>query len=108
MTIFLQHIIDGEINEIQIYLTGSLNSQWLFVIVFLISGHNYCAKKLGNFIMFFKRILTLIRGLLGGTVPRNPPAIAEEAGILGSVTESGRSPVVGNGNLLQYSGKFHE
>ena len=60
-------------------------------------------KETGKFYNIFKRILTLIRGLLESTVAKNPPAIAEEAGILGSVPGSGRSPVVGNGNLLQYS-----
>ena len=36
----------------------------------------------------------------GGPVVKNPPA---NAGDMGSVAGSGRSPGIGNGNLLQYS-----
>jgi len=36
-----------------------------------------------------------------------PPANAGNAGDRGSVPGSGRSPGEGNGNPLQYSGKFH-
>ena len=40
---------------------------------------------------------------------KNPPTSAGYIGDVGSVCELGRSPGVGNGNLLQYSspGKFH-
>ena len=34
---------------------------------------------------------------------KNPPASTGDARDAGSVSESGRSPRVGNGNLLQYS-----
>ena len=34
---------------------------------------------------------------------KNPPAIARDARNVGSVPGLGRSPVEGNGNLLQYS-----
>ena len=34
---------------------------------------------------------------------KSPPANAGDARDLGSIPESGRSPGVGNGNLLQYS-----
>ena len=34
---------------------------------------------------------------------KNPPATAEDTRDVGSITELGRSPGVGNGNLLQYS-----
>ena len=34
---------------------------------------------------------------------KNPPAIAGDARKAGSIPGSGRSPGVGNGNLLQYS-----
>ena len=34
---------------------------------------------------------------------KNPPAKAGDAGDMGSIPESGRSPEVGNGNTLQYS-----
>jgi len=39
-------------------------------------------------------------GFLGGSVEKNPPANAEDAG---SIPGSGRSPGEGNGNPLQYS-----
>jgi len=39
-------------------------------------------------------------GFLGGSVVKNPPA---NAGDLGSICGSGRSPREGNGNPLQYS-----
>ena len=34
---------------------------------------------------------------------KNPPADVGDAGDSGSIPEPGRSPGVGNGNLLQYS-----
>ena len=39
-------------------------------------------------------------GFTGGSVVRNPPAIAGDPGL---IPESGRSPGEGNGNPLQYS-----
>ena len=39
----------------------------------------------------------------GGTVVKNPPANAGDAGDSGSVPGSGRTPGVGNVNTLQYS-----
>ena len=42
-------------------------------------------------------------GFPAGTVVKNPPANAEDAGDVGSIPGSGRSPGVGNGNPLQYS-----
>ena len=42
-------------------------------------------------------------GFLGGSVVKNPPASAGDRGDAGSILGSGRSPGVGNGNLLQYS-----
>ena len=42
-------------------------------------------------------------GFLGGSVVKNPPASAGDAGDLGSIPGSGRSPGEGNGNPLQYS-----
>ena len=41
-----------------------------------------------------------LRGFCGGSVVKNPPASAGEAG---SIPGSGRSPGEGNGNLLQFS-----
>ena len=37
---------------------------------------------------------------LGSAVVKNPPANAGDAGNVGSIPESGRSPGVGNGNPL--------
>ena len=42
-------------------------------------------------------------GLPDGSVVKNPPTSAGDAGDMGSVTRSGRSPEVENGNQLQYS-----
>ena len=42
-------------------------------------------------------------GFPGGTVVEIHPANAGDAGHMGSIPGSGRSPGVGNGNPLQYS-----
>ena len=42
-------------------------------------------------------------GFPGGTVVKNLPANAANAGDMGLIPGSGRSPGEGNGNLLQYS-----
>ena len=42
-------------------------------------------------------------GFPGGSVVKNPPANAEDAGDSGLITGSGRFPEGGNGNRLQYS-----
>ena len=42
-------------------------------------------------------------GFPSGTVVKNPPANVGDTGDAGSIPGSGRSPGVGNGNLLQYS-----
>ena len=42
-------------------------------------------------------------GFPDGSVVKNPPANAGDAGDTGSIPGLGRSPGVGNGNLLQYS-----
>ena len=51
----------------------------------------------------------MFMGFPGGSVVENPPANAGNAGDMGLITGWGRSPGVGNGNLLQYSclGKSH-
>ena len=41
-------------------------------------------------------------GFPDGSVVKNPPTSAGDAGDIGSVTGSERSPGGGNGNLLQY------
>ena len=48
-------------------------------------------------------------GFPGDKVVKNPPASAGDARDLGLIPGLGRSPGVGNGNPLQYSGpgKFH-
>ena len=42
------------------------------------------------------------KGFPGGSVVKNPPAIAGDVGL---ISGSGGSPVEGNGNPLQYSGQ---
>lgn len=42
-------------------------------------------------------------GFPGGAVVKNLPANAREARDMGSISGSGKSPGVRNGNLLQYS-----
>ena len=42
-------------------------------------------------------------GFPGGSVVKNPSANARDAGDTDLIPRSGRSPGVGNGNLLQYS-----
>ena len=42
-------------------------------------------------------------GFLGGSVVKNTPSNAGDSRDTSSIPESGRSPGVGNGNLLQYS-----
>ena len=50
-----------------------------------------------------KPISRQFRGFLGGSVVKNLPANAEDAGDVGLVPGSGKSPGGGNGNPLQYS-----
>jgi len=42
-------------------------------------------------------------GFPGGTVVKNPPVRARDAGDAGSIPGTGRSPGGGHGNPLQYS-----
>ena len=42
-------------------------------------------------------------GIPGGTMVKNSPAKAGDAGDTGSIPGSGRFPGIGNGNPLQYS-----
>ena len=46
----------------------------------------------------------LLKGLPGGAVVKNPPA---NAGDMGSIPESGRSPREGNGDPVFLPGKSH-
>ena len=45
----------------------------------------------------------MIRDFPGGIMIKKPPANTEHAGNVGSISGSGRSSGIGNGNLLQYS-----
>ena len=47
--------------------------------------------------------VTQVSGFPGGSVVKNPPASAGDARDVSSISGSGRSPGVGNGNPLQYS-----
>ena len=61
-----------------------------------LSPHNNSIKR----ILLFSEIR---KGFLGGSVIKNLPASAGDAGNFGSIPGSGRSPGGGNGNPLQYS-----
>ena len=45
----------------------------------------------------------MLGGFLGGSVVKNMPAMAGDIGGVDSIPGSGRSPIGGNGNPLQYS-----
>ena len=45
----------------------------------------------------------MIRDFPGGIMIKKPPANTEHAGNVGSISGSGRSSEIGNGNPLQYS-----
>ena len=51
----------------------------------------------------FLRLSLILTGFPGGARVKNPLANAEDTRDLGSIPGWGRSPGVGNGNLLQYS-----
>ena len=53
--------------------------------------------------LFFFFLLIAVWGFLGGTVVKNPPANAGDAGSIGLISVSGRSPGEGSGNPLRYS-----
>ena len=53
--------------------------------------------------IFFSSKHFIAVGFAGGTVVKNPPADAEDAGDSGSAPGSGRSPGGGHGNPLHYS-----
>ena len=61
-----------------------------------LSPHNNSIKR----ILLFSEIR---KGFLGGSVIKNLPASAGDAGNFGSIPGSGRSPGGGNGNPLQCS-----
>ena len=47
--------------------------------------------------------MVLVGGFPGGSVAKNLPTSAGDAGDLGSISGSGKCPGGGNGNPLQYS-----
>ena len=55
------------------------------------------------YILCFEQMYNDIYGFPGGTWVKNPPANAGNTGDRGSITGSGRSLGVGNGNPPQYS-----
>ena len=59
--------------------------------------------NLGDSSFIFINHYSNLMGFPGGSVTENLPVNARDAGYVGSIPGSGRSPGVGNGNLLQYS-----
>ena len=57
-----------------------------------------------NFFFNASLILLLYLAFPDGAMVKNPPANAGDARDTGLIPESGKSPRVGNSNLLQYSG----
>ena len=56
-----------------------------------------CASFRGAYVIVFKHYLKKIQGFPGGSVAKNPPANARDAG---SIHGLGRSPGEGNSNPL--------
>ena len=48
-------------------------------------------------------LVSILEVFPGGTAVKNPPASAGDTRYMGLIPELGRSPGVGNGNMLQYS-----
>ena len=64
-------------------------------------SHNICTLfRLNTEGCIYLMLPMMQRGIPGGSVVKNPPV---DAGDVGSVPGSGRSPAGGNGKLLQYS-----
>ena len=61
------------------------------------------AFSLLTFPQLFINASSVVGSFSGGAVVKNPPANAGDPRDTGSIPGSGRSPGVGNGNLLQYS-----
>ena len=84
--------------------TDSINCRWNSIVVI---GKKSTDKWTNVFQTCVAQglivVYTLFRGFLGGSVVKNPPAIAENAGDTGSIPGWGRSPGGRNGNPLQYS-----
>ena len=59
-------------------------------------------KRIQSFLLLFASFYGA-PGFTGGSVVKNPPADAQDAGDTGSILGPGRSPEVGNDNPLQYS-----
>ena len=74
----------------------------------MVSANNRCSPKLTSHIVltsFYSGFLgiNVCYGFPWGSVVKNLPANAGDAGDVGLIPGSGRSPGVGNGNPLQYS-----
>ena len=65
--------------------------------------HKMETANLGDSSFIFINHYSNLMGFPGGSVTENLPVNARDAGYVGSIPGSGRSPGVGNGNLLQYS-----
>ena len=63
------------------------------------NGILFSLKKEGNYDTFYN----MDAGFPGGSLVKNPPANAGDAGGLGLIPGLGRSPGGGSGNPLQYS-----
>ena len=73
-----------------------LPSPWNSAKIILSSGSSFLSLQIHQ----VRRINQLPMGSPGGSVVKNPPA---NAGNVGSIPASGRSPKEGNGNPIQYS-----
>ena len=84
-SLFFKHPRDNKARSCLDIVLGVLSS------IFYRNGHD-----IWGFILYY-------RGFPGGAVVKNLPAQAGDARDVGSIPGLGRSPAIGNGNLLQYS-----
>ena len=84
---FLTHLSKCSLHSLPLYTQGCMSQEHSFLYWQYFRGH-------------FKQAYHPHRGFQGGTVVKNPPAIA---GDTGSIPGSGRYPGEGNGYSLQYS-----
>ena len=68
-----------------------------------IAGRFFTTKVSGKPYIVIYRVVYLYMGFPGGTMVKNPPANAGNRRDVASISGSGRSLGVGNGNPLQYS-----
>ena len=74
----------------------------VIIYIYLIPQNNEELSIINTFFTICVKTV-YIRGFPDGTVVRNPPARAGNTRHKGSISGSGRSPGVGNGNPLRYS-----